>query len=160
MFTKEQILTQLNNLNVPNGKPVIVHASLRAVGEIHGGAQTLLDALIERFTACGGLLIIPTHTWANFEDKKEIVLDYTSGQTCTGVLSNVALSDKRGYRSYNPTHSVMVFGDKAKEFARLDDNVLTPCSPKGCHGKIINDGGYVLLIGIGQEKNTLLHCVE
>ena len=160
MFTKEQILTQLNNLNVPNGKPVIVHTSLRAVGEIQGGAQTLLDALIERFTAYGGLLIIPTHTWANFEDKKEIVLDYTSDQTCTGVLSNVALSDKRGYRSYNPTHSVMVFGDKAKEFARLDDNVLTPCSPKGCHGKIINDGGYVLLIGIGQEKNTLLHCVE
>ena len=72
MFTKEQILTQLNNLNVPNGKPVIVHTSLRAVGEIQGGAQTLLDALIERFTAYGGLLIIPTHTWANFEDKKRL----------------------------------------------------------------------------------------
>ena len=160
MYTKEQILTQLKSLVKPCGKPVIVHSSMRAVGKVEGGAQTLLDALIEYFTADGGLLIIPTHTWANFEDKKPVILDYTDNKTCTGILSDLALNDKRGYRSYNPTHSVVAFGDNAEQFVKADDLVLTPCSPNGCYAKIIEESGYVLLIGVGQEKNTLLHCVE
>ncbi len=160
MITKEQVLTQLNGLNVESGSPVIVHCSMRAVGDVEGGAQTLLDALIERFTKNNGLLIIPTHTWANFEDKKEIVLDYTQNSTCTGALSNVALNDKRGYRSANVTHSVKVFGKSAKEFSSLDDKQITPCSPNGIYGAIAKGKGYVLLIGVGQEKNTFLHCVE
>lgn len=160
MFTKEQILSQLNSLQVSSGRPVIIHTSMRAVGEVEGGAKTLLDALIERFTCNDGLLIVPTHTWANFEDEKDIILDKTALTTCTGALSNVALNDKRSVRSLNPTHSVAVFGNKKEQFARLDDNVNTPCSPSGCYGKIIDSDGYVLLIGVGQEKNTLLHCVE
>lgn len=160
MFTKEQILSQLNSLQVPSGRPVIIHTSMRAVGKIEGGAQTLLDALIDKFAVNGGLLVVPTHTWANFEDKKPIILDKTCNKTCVGVLSDIALCDKRAVRSNNPTHSVVAFGDKAKEFASADDKVNTPCSPLGCYGKIILDKGYVLLIGVGQEKNTLLHCVE
>lgn len=38
-----------------------VHASMRAIGEIEGGADTLIDALKE--TVPEGLLVIPTHTW-------------------------------------------------------------------------------------------------
>ena len=160
MIVKEQLVKQLNELNIPNCNPVIVHCSMRAIGKVDGGAQTVLDVLIERFAKEKGLLIIPTHTWANFEDKKEIILDYTDNKTCTGALSNVALVDKRAIRSSNPTHSVAVFGKNAKEFASLDDKVITPCAPHGCYGEIIKRGGYVLLIGVGQEKNTLLHAVE
>ncbi len=160
MITKIQLLAQLSQFNIPKGKPVIVHCSMRAVGKVEGGAQTLLDALIQRFTLDGGILCVPTHTWANFEDKKDITLDYTQNKTCTGALSDVALVDRRAHRSKNPTHSIVAFGEKAKEFASLDDNVLTPCAIDGCYGKIIKDDGYVVLIGVGQEKNTLLHAVE
>lgn len=160
MINKEQLLLQLNQINVPLGKPVIVHCSMLAVGKVEGGVQAFLDALIERFTKEGGVLCVPTHTWANFEDKKDIILDYTHNRTCTGALSNVALVDGRAVRSKNPTHSIVVFGEKANELACLDDHVLTPCAPNGCYGKIIKDDGYVLLIGVGQEKNTLLHAVE
>ena len=160
MFTKDEIRSQLNNIKSHRGKPVIVHASMRAIGQVEGGALTLLDALIERFTANDGLLIIPTHTWANFEDKKPIILDYMENKTCTGILCDIALNDKRGFRSYNPTHSVVAFGCGAEQFVKADDNVLTPCAPNGCYGQIIDQDGYVLLIGVGQEKNTLLHCVE
>ena len=56
MFTKEDILKQLKSMNAPTDSIVLMHTSLRAVGQTEGGAQTLLDAMIEYFTKDGGLL--------------------------------------------------------------------------------------------------------
>ena len=64
MFTKETLLSQLADLNIPRGSVVLVHSSLKAIGETENRGQGVLDALIEAFTADGGLLCIPTHTWA------------------------------------------------------------------------------------------------
>lgn len=163
MITKQQIIKQLKNMNAPQDKPVIVHTSLRAVGEVEGRAQGLLDALVEYFTAKGGILVIPTHTWANFyELKKKITLDLNDLKTCIGTFPEVALGDSRGVRTLNPTHSVVVFGEKEKieKFIKNEDKALTPTCPNGVYGKFFDLNGYSLLIGVGQNKNTILHCVE
>lgn len=163
MVTKEQIFSQLRQMNAPQDKPVIVHTSLKAVGEVEGRAQGLLDTFVEYFTAKGGILVIPTHTWANFyELKKKITLDLNDLTTCVGTFPNIALTDSRGVRTLNPTHSVVVFGEKEKvaEFIKNEDKMLTPTSPDGLHGKFFEQDGYSLLIGVGHDKNTILHCVE
>ena len=59
MFTKDDILKQLGKFSIAKGKIVTVHTSLKAVGEVEGGAEALLSALIEYFTADGGLLSNP-----------------------------------------------------------------------------------------------------
>ena len=64
MFTGEQIQEQLMQMGVPRDRVVLVHSSLRAVGEVEGRGEGLLEALIAHCTAEGGLLCIPTHTWA------------------------------------------------------------------------------------------------
>ena len=46
MIYREDILKQLEAFRTAQGKPVLVHTSLRAIGEIEGGADTLLSALI------------------------------------------------------------------------------------------------------------------
>ena len=163
MFTKASIIEQLKSLGVPQDRPIMVHTSLKAVGEVEGRAQGLLDALIEHVTADGGLLVIPTHTWANFyELKKSITLDLNNDKTCVGTFPNVAVDDLRGVRTLNPTHSVMVFGqkDKVESFIFGEDKMDTPTNPNGLHGKIFDVDGKVLLIGVGHNKNTILHCVE
>ena len=65
MFTKQNIFEQLERMNAPRDSVVLVHTSLRLIGEVEGGGEGLLDILIEYFTAGGGLFIVPTHTWAN-----------------------------------------------------------------------------------------------
>ncbi len=156
MIGKSDILKALEPFRAAVGKPVIVHTSLKAVGEIEGGADALLDCLIEFFTQSGGLLCIPTHTW----DKE--LLDLREKHTCLGVLPYLALKRSNAVRTMHPTHSMVVFGDsdKVSAFTEGEESVDTPTSPNGCYGKIFNEGGFVLLIGVGQEKNTFLHCVE
>lgn len=156
MIYREDILKQLEAFQVATGKPVLVHTSLKAIGEIEGGADTLLSALISYFTKDGGLLCIPTHTW------NRDVMDRSKAETCVGVLSNVAAAHPDGIRSMHPTHSIVVFGDreKALEFVQGEAQVNTPVSPDGCYGNFYKEEGYILLIGVTHDKNTFLHCVE
>ncbi len=156
MLTKEEIYEQLNSFEFAVGKPVLVHTSLKAVGEIDGGGQTLLDCLIDFFTQKDGIFCVPTHTW------KTSILDMTKNETCIGVLPNLAAGHPAGTRTPHPTHSMAVFGKPSlvAEFVKGEEKVITPAPPHGCYGKIYNMDGHIMLLGVGHNKNTYLHCVE
>ena len=155
-LTRKEIITELEKFNIPCGRPVIVHTSLKAIGEVEGGAEGLLSALVEYFTSCGGLLCIPTHTWDILR------LDLRKAESCTGVLSKIAAQHQDAVRSLHPTHSIVVFGDRerAKKFVEFEKKSDTPTNPDGCYGNFYREGGYVLLLGVDHTKNTFLHCVE
>lgn len=160
VYTKDMVLKQLAAMNAPRNGIVLVHSSLRAVGDVAGGAQGFLDALVEYFTAEGGLLCVPAHTWDNLG--KEITLDMKSDENCLGVLSTIAIRDKRGVRTENPTHSMVVFGpeERVTEFVKDEILVETPTAPNSCYGKLCTEGGCVLLVGVSHNRNTYLHTVE
>ncbi len=159
-YSKEDIIRQLEAMNAPRDKMVMLHSSLRAIGKVAGGAEGLLDILIEYFTKEGGLLCIPTHTWHNLD--REITLDMKSDDTCLGAFSSVAIRDGRGYRTESPTHSVVIFGDrkKAEEAAKGEVFAKTPTAPETVYGKLYELSGYVLLVGVAQNRNTYLHTVD
>lgn len=161
MYTKDQIFEQLDEMNAPRDGIVVIHSSLKAIGEFEGRGEGLLEALIEYFTAEGGLLCIPTHTWG-FLLSREIAMDMTTGETCIGTLPTLAAKHPNAHRSIHPTHSIAVFGDheKAEELIKDDRYCNTPASPKSVMGKIYERGGHVLLIGVGHNRNTYIHCVE
>ena len=89
MLTGKEILTLFNSFKEAHGKPVMVHTSLKAIGEIDGGAQTLLSGLIDTFAKEGGLLCIPTHTWDSLK------LDLNKTESCLGVLPRCALAHRK-----------------------------------------------------------------
>lgn len=160
-YTKADLLCQLSQLRIPRNRVVMVHSALRLIGSVEGGPQTILDALIEYFTAEGGILCFPAHTWTNL-GVKDICLDMNDPTTCTGILSNFATADPRGIRTENPTHSSVVFGDREKvlKFIADEAHVDSGTAPSTCCGRLYEQGGYVLLIGVNQTSNTFLHTVE
>ena len=154
MFTKEQLLEQLHAFENAVGRPVFVHSSLRSVGPVDGGGEVILDALIQFFTRQSGLLCVPTHTWA------WDTMDLRKAESCIGTLPRLAAAREDGIRSLNPTHSMMAFGDGAKAFVACDATTTSPIGPDSCYGKLLEEDGYVLLLGVGHDSNTYLHCVE
>lgn len=162
MFTKQEIFTQLKELGVPQNRPVTIHSSLRKIGDVEGRGEGLLDVLIEYVTADGGLLCVPTHTHGNLYNDQIITLDFLNLTTNIGKFPEIAMVDPRGVHSVNPSHSMTIFGDRAQaeRFAEYDKTIKTCTSPEGCYGRLREEDGYVLLVGVGQEKNTYLHCVE
>ena len=161
MFSKEDIFHQLQKMNAPQDSVVIMHSAFRTVGEVEGGAEGFLDALIEYFTAKGGLFIVPTHTWNNLY-KDRITLDMLCPASNTGLLCVLAAKREDGVRSENPCHSVAVFGDRARAEALVKNerNIETPIAPDSVYGELYRQKGYVLLVGVSQAKNTYLHTVD
>lgn len=162
MFTKADILKQLSDMKAPRRSVVHVHSSLRAVGEVEGRGEGLLEALIEYFTSDGGTLTFPAHTWANLLEGKHPTLDVLGDKSCVGTLADLAIAHSESRRTLHPTHSMSVFGNDflTDEFIACDNDVYTSTSPAGCYGKIYDSYGYILLIGVGHDRNTFLHCAE
>jgi len=154
MYRQEELMIQLERFREAIGHHVHVHSSLKAIGDVDGSGETVLDSLITFFTQQNGTISFPTHTW----DKN--VLDLRKTDTCTGMLSKLALQRGDGVRTRNTTHSMVIFGANAKEYANWDACVTSSTSPNGCYGRLYDEDGYILLVGVGQEKNTYIHAIE
>ncbi len=156
MYRKEDLLNELNNMGLTGNETIMIHSAFSSVKNIIGGANTFLECLKEYFK--DGLLLLPSHTWGSIRNDNDI-LDKNEANSCVGYLTNVAIKDKDFIRSNHPTHSVVAYGMKAKEYIKDDDYATTPVSPNGSFGKLKNNG-YILFIGAPLSKNTFVHSIE
>ena len=157
MYTKEELTAQLIDAGLKKTDTVMLHTSMRAVGPVEGGADTLIDAFKEVLSE--GLLVIPTHTWHTVP-RVEPVFDVRSSVPCTGIVSEIAAFRKDGVRSLHPTHSVAAFGKDALSFVEGELNATSPADPSGITGKLLKRNAKMFLLGVGHDKNTMLHGIE
>ena len=157
MYTKEQLMLQLKEMGLTGNETILIHSSMKSIGEVEGGADTVLDAWIEYFGH--GLLLLPTHTWKNINADSPV---YNPKETpsCVGLLTNMFLKRDGVIRSLHPTHSMAGIGKKAAEYLAGEENNNTPCTPGGCYDRLRGRNAKILLIGVGHERNTFIHSVE
>ena len=157
MHTKETLLADMAITGVPREATVLIHTSMKTIGEVEGGADTVLDVLSEYFAP--GLLILPTHTWVTvFEDGD--VFDPQQTLSCVGILPNLFWQRPGTVRSWHPTHSVAALGADASQFVAGEESKQTPCPRDGVYGRLVDRNAYILFLGAPFTKNTFVHGVE
>ena len=132
-YTKEQLLQQLREMGIRPADNLLVHSSMKSLGAVQGGADTVLDALQEAVPE--GLLILPTHTW------KQMSADYNyfnpeTEPVCVGILPELFRKRPGVVRSLHPTHSIAVCGPGAEDYIKGEEDCATPCPPEGCWGRL------------------------
>ena len=157
MYTKEELKQQLRNVGLTGKETILIHSSMKAIGEVEGGADIVLDAWMEYFAE--GLLLLPTHTWANV-NAQHPVYDYRNTPSCVGLLTNLFRQREGVVRSLHPTHSLAGYGKNAAEYLAGEEERNTPCTPGGAYDRLKDCGGKILLVGVGHERNTYIHSVE
>ncbi|MBE6753163.1 MAG: AAC(3) family N-acetyltransferase [Ruminococcaceae bacterium] len=157
MYTKDELKKQLEAMNIPHDATLLIHSSMKAVGEIEGGAETLLDCLCEHLS--DGLLVMPTHTWDTIDDQHNVFNPATE-PSCVGILGMLLLKREGAVRSLHPTHSVAAWGKDAAAFVAGEHFCETPCARNGCMGKLLDRHGLIMFLGCPLTKNTFLHGVE
>lgn len=157
MITKEQLKQELAALGLRPDDTVLIHTSLKAIGEVEGGPNTLIDAFCEYLS--DGLFLVPTHTWDNVTAKQPI---YRVSETvpCIGLLPRTAAARPDGIRSLHPTHSVWAHGKNAAAFVAGEESAETPCPIGGAWWKLGETHAKILLIGVGLNRNTYIHAVD
>lgn len=157
MVNERDVHALLSGLGVKKTDTVMIHTSMRAIGGVEGGCDGLIDTFREYLS--DGLFLIPTHTWANV-NAKQPVYDVRSTEPCIGALPTVAAFREDGVRSLHPTHSIAAFGARAEEFVKGEENASTPCSEGGAWRRLYDEDAWILLLGVGLDKNTYIHAVD
>lgn len=156
-YTKEQLLRQLRAMGIRPTDNLLVHSSMKSLGAVQGGADTVLDALMEAVP--DGLLILPTHTWKQMSEEYSF-FDPATEPVCVGILPELFRKRPGVVRSLHPTHSVAVYGKGAEEYIKGEEHWTTPCPPQGCWGRLKDVRAKILLLGVTHTRNTYIHSIE
>lgn len=63
-YTKADLKHDLAAMGLTGNETILIHSSMKSIGMVEGGADTVLDALMEFFAE--GLLLLPTHSMAAY----------------------------------------------------------------------------------------------
>lgn len=158
MHTKQSLINNLTELRIDPHGTLLVHTSYKSIGGVEGGAETVIDALLEYMK--DGTIVIPSHTWDNIRIGMETIMDVENTPTCIGIVPELFRRRQGVYRSWHPTHSVAAYGKKAEWLTSGDEKVKSPCGRTSALGKILDERATILLIGVDFTRNTFIHGIE
>lgn len=157
MFTIEELKEQIRAMGIEATDTVLIHTSMRAVGPVEKGAEGVIDAFCQVLEE--GLFLVPTHTWA-VVNRNNPVYDVRKTPPNIGALPSVAAFREDGFRSLHPTHSIWGHGADAMAFLQGEEHARTPAPVGGAWSRLADRKAKILLIGIGNERNTFIHAVD
>ena len=70
MYNKEELKRQMAEMGLKSTDTVLIHISLKAVGETENGADGIIDAFCEYLS--DGLFLVPTHTLDSVNAKNPV----------------------------------------------------------------------------------------
>jgi aminoglycoside 3-N-acetyltransferase len=166
--TKNDIKAGLRKLDLNRGDNVGVHSSLSSFGVVEGGADAVIDALLETVGE-EGTIVMPTYSTNRIEIErtqkkpplrvtwKFKLLPYDLKETLcwTGAIPETFRKRKGVLRSTQPTHSKAAIGKHAKEIIESED-----LPALGCWRKLLELDGFILLMGVGLDSCSSMHLAE
>lgn len=167
---KAAILAALEKVGVRKGDTLLVHSSLSACGHVVGGAQAILEALMEAVGPDGNFFV-PTfqrsecylnginkrwdHRPSDFRDRASEAVRWV------GALP---LAFLRLYpeapRGIHISHSWAGWGPRAAEVLARQAEDEPPFSDNSCPMVVKDMGGKILLFGSPVGHMSFVHCFE
>jgi aminoglycoside 3-N-acetyltransferase len=170
MLTFRDFVIALRKLELDRSRPVIAHASLSAFGEVHGGAETMLGALL---STCN-TVIMPAFTFKTMlipeVGPEDNALVYGSGVDSNRMaeffrpdipvdplVGSVSETLRRHPKAHRSMHPILSFAGLNTDQALDAQTVEEPLSPI----RELHEGqGWVLLIGVDHTVDTSIHYAE
>ena len=132
---------------------LVVHSSLSSLGHVEGGADAVIDALLDVIGETG-TLAMPTFT---FPPKP--VFDPRTTRSTTGLITETFRRREGVLRSIHPTHSVAAFGPLADHLIDGHRGATALGENSPLH-RLALSGGFVLLLGVAHTSNAMVHVGE
>jgi aminoglycoside 3-N-acetyltransferase len=168
--TYRDLVTALRRLEIDHYQPVIAHASLSAFGNVNGGAETMVGALLSTYHS----LIMPTFTYRCMlipeSGPPDNGIEYGSGKDhnlmaeffrhdmpadrLMGIIPETLRNHPKASRS---NHPLLSFAGVNADLALKAQALSAPLAPIQV---LTESKGWVLLLGVDHTVNTGIHLGE
>lgn len=176
-ITVDGLVIYVEGLGITPGMTLLVHSSLKSIGGWVCGGPVAVVLALERVLGPEGTLVMPAHSsdlsepsqwwhppvpeewWPVIrESMPAFDLDLTPTRNM-GVIAETFRKERGVARSDHPQMSFAAWGKHARDVTKDHslDNGLGEHSPLA---RIYNLHGYVLLLGVGYDRNTSIHLAE
>lgn len=170
MVSYREFINAFREVGVNPEQPVIVHASLSSVGDIRGGAETALGALLS--TARG--VMAPTFTYKTMitpevgpennaitygtgKDQNRMAEYFQMDMPADPMMGALAEAVRRHVEACRSNHPILSFAGINVDEALDAQTLEAPMAPIGV---LAEQHGMVLLIGVNHTVNTSIHYAE
>jgi aminoglycoside 3-N-acetyltransferase len=154
----QKITVDLLALGVRPGGVLLVHSSLKSLGGVPGGQETIIQGLC-KYLGEDGTLLMPALTYASVRPDRP-VFDVRRSPSCVGAIPEYFRLRPGTQRSFHPTHSVCGVGRMADALLAPHGKDSTPCGPNSPFHRLPECGGQILMLGCGLRPNTSMHAIE
>ena len=155
--SREEIVKGLRQAGLKTGGLVLVHSAMRTFNWIEGGAETVVDALLE-VLGQRGTLIVPTFTFAH-EAEKDPIIDPVNDRSEMGVITETVRLRPDALRSIAFRHSFAGVGRWARVITEIDP-ALSPFDLHSSFGAMLALNTQILLLGVTYASSTSHHAAE
>jgi aminoglycoside 3-N-acetyltransferase len=168
-----RLRADLAALGLTAGDTVMLHASMRAIGPVMGGPNTVVEVLLATLGPSGTLLMyvgwqdlpdyldeLPPDERAEYE-REHPPFDLATARAVRdhGILAEVVRTWPGAVRSANPEASMVAIGAAADALTR-DHPRDYGYGAGSSLARLVERGGRVLLLGAPLDTITLLHHAE
>ncbi len=160
---RRELVEELRALGVSAGDVLMVHASLRALGPVKGGAAEVVRALEEAVGEAGTLVAyVDVELFHEDDDEDEVpVFDPRTARAALdhGVLHETMRTWPGALRSDHPDAGVVAMGKRA-EWIVKEHPFRYGYGPGSPFARVVEAKGKVLMLGAPLDTITLLHYAE
>ncbi len=137
---RTELEKSLKALGLKKNAIVLLHSSMVSLGEVEGGAEAVIDAFLN-VIGPKGTLVVPVF-----------------GKL--GILTELVKARKGAVVSNCPLGTLAAIGGDAKFLLEGHWDADTAHGHGTPYEKIAEAGGYICLLGVDQDRNTMLHSAE
>jgi aminoglycoside 3-N-acetyltransferase len=165
----QELLVGFRSLELGD-KPVIVHASLSNFGHIHGGAGTLVGALLAAFPS----VVMPAFTYKTMivppcgpqdnavrygsgRDANRMAEFFEARMPADPLMGEAAETLRKHPNARRSTHPILSFAGVNARAALAAQSLADPFAPIALLEK---QEGWMLLLGVDHTVNTSIHYAE
>lgn len=174
--TVDSLANDLKNAGLGAGDRMLIHSSLQSLGWVCGGAQAVVQALMNVITA-DGLIVMPAQStqntepseWRNppvpqewWQEIRECMPAYDPRLTPTAHMGAVAECFRNAsgvYRSPHPALSFAAWGREAEDLVRSHP-LAYPLGVDSPLSVLYRTDARVLMLGTGYDTCTAMHLAE
>lgn len=156
-LTQSQITDGLRDLGLQPGANVLIHSAMRTLGHVEGGANAVVDALLD---AIGerGTLVAPTFTFIH-EPEEDPIIDPAADKSEMGAITEAARLHPNALRSIAYRHSFAAIGRRATVITDVDPK-YSIFDVRSSFGVMLALNAKVLLLGVNYSNSTSHHFAE
>jgi len=163
-LTEQELISYFNNVEVEDGSIIFIHSGFKSLGQVKGGPETVIKALLKEFVERRNITIaMPSFTIAGSMEKQlksKSVFDVRSTPTVFKGIPLAFQSLKEIERSIHPTHSIMAIGSQARWLVDGHHTCGSTFGPGSPFGKLLERNSYLMGLGTKLGAVTFYHAVE